>query len=268
MRLWLDDIRPMPEGYHWHARTVAEALQIVADYATRRGLRHRTAFGAKGVGGPIDITTHPVWFGVLLDERNGLRYTLVRRTNQPREKTMQIEKRGRRYYIRGNTYPIKDQLRSAGCRWDRDEKAWWTGKADVADRFASVRPESGRSERPERPAPGLDATVAGRARYKGRVYYLVGRASAYGEVEPVQTRDGAKMLLAFRDGSKDFWAAADVVETLKLYQRPKTIRSLRDYAEMARAGAPVDRDHEYCYHTCPVGHFKCSPENGPCHDCQ
>lgn len=24
----------------------------------------------------------------------------------------------------------------------------------------------------------------------------------------------------------------------------------------------------YCYGICPVGRFRCSPENGPCHDCE
>ena len=43
-----------------------------------------------------------------------------------------IEKTGRRYYLQGNTYPIKDQLRAAGAHWDREERAWWTSREDVA----------------------------------------------------------------------------------------------------------------------------------------
>jgi len=31
MRLWIDDIRPSPPGFEWHARTVAEALRIVQE---------------------------------------------------------------------------------------------------------------------------------------------------------------------------------------------------------------------------------------------
>lgn len=30
-----------------------------------------------------------------------------------------------RIYVSGSTYPIKDDLRSMGFRWDRDRKAWW-----------------------------------------------------------------------------------------------------------------------------------------------
>lgn len=44
-----------------------------------------------------------------------------------------VEKVGRRHYIRGNTYPIKGELRGAGCKWDPDASAWYTGKADVAE---------------------------------------------------------------------------------------------------------------------------------------
>lgn len=28
------------------------------------------------------------------------------------------------------------------------------------------------------------------------------------------------------------------------------------------------RDPDYCYHSCPVNGHTCSPENGPCHDCE
>jgi len=36
----------------------------------------------------------------------------------------------------GDTYPIRSQLRDAGCSWDRDRKAWWTGKAALAAELA------------------------------------------------------------------------------------------------------------------------------------
>jgi hypothetical protein len=48
-----------------------------------------------------------------------------------------IEKQGRRYYLVGNTYPVKDSLRDAGAHWDRDRGAWWTSKSDVAEQFAA-----------------------------------------------------------------------------------------------------------------------------------
>ena len=48
---------------------------------------------------------------------------------------VQISKEGRRYYLLGNTYAIKDALRAAGAKWDRERGAWWTSKPDVAARF-------------------------------------------------------------------------------------------------------------------------------------
>lgn len=44
-----------------------------------------------------------------------------------------ISSEGRRHYIVGNTYPIKSAIKSAGCKWDRDRGAWWTGKREVAE---------------------------------------------------------------------------------------------------------------------------------------
>jgi hypothetical protein len=50
-----------------------------------------------------------------------------------------ISKEGRRFYLVGNTYAIKDGLRSAGAHWDGDRKAWWTSKLDVAERFTGAQ---------------------------------------------------------------------------------------------------------------------------------
>jgi len=49
--------------------------------------------------------------------------------------TIKIETDKRRRYLTGDTYPFRDQIRAAGCRWDPDRKAWWTAKADVAERI-------------------------------------------------------------------------------------------------------------------------------------
>lgn len=164
-----------------------------------------------------------------------------------------VEKEGRRHYIVGNTYPIKDALRDAGCRWDGDRKAWWTGKAEIAAQFAgqSVPDSKPANGGGERPPPGPDAIVAGRAEYKGRTYYVVGR-TVRGHthwddtVDAVTTRDGAKILLAFRDGSKSFWAPRDAVQIVKSYDRPQTIARLRAYADRAKR----ERDTGICECRC------------------
>lgn len=47
--------------------------------------------------------------------------------------TIRIEKVGRRYYIMGDTYPIRAEIKAAGCRWDREKSAWFSGKKDRAE---------------------------------------------------------------------------------------------------------------------------------------
>lgn len=154
--------------------------------------------------------------------------------------TISIETQGRRHYIRGNTFPIKDALRAAGFKWDGDAKAWWTGKLEVAAKFTESKPAQAESQpSSEASSGGLDTIVAGRATYKGQTFYSVGR-KVRGRthwddtVSAVSTSDGAKVLLVFRDGSKTFWAARSEVQIVATYERPKTLQSLADYAKKAK----------------------------------
>jgi hypothetical protein len=47
--------------------------------------------------------------------------------------TITIQSEGRRHYLIGDTYPIRSAVKSAGCKWDPDRKAWWTGKYETAE---------------------------------------------------------------------------------------------------------------------------------------
>jgi hypothetical protein len=159
-----------------------------------------------------------------------------------------IRSEGRRHYVVGDTYPVREALRGAGLKWDPQAKAWWSGKRETAEAaISSVHGAGGngnggtapQAERTDREAPGEDAIVAGRAEYKGRTYYLAGREqrgrSRHDDtVSPVTSRDGSRMLLYFRDGSSQFWAAAEAVEVTKTYRRSQTIAGLREYAEQAK----------------------------------
>lgn len=120
-----------------------------------------------------------------------------------------IETSGRRHYIVGNTYSIKDQLRSAGCHWDGDRKAWWTGHLDVAMKFAGKSDESEAPSRPEGDTLTEDSKIAGKATYKGKQYILVWEG---------ETKRGRACKLAFADGSKVFWAEASEVQISKRYE--------------------------------------------------
>lgn len=119
-----------------------------------------------------------------------------------------IESRGRRHYLRGNTYAIRDALRSAGAHWDRDERAWWTGQRDVAERFVAASSDAAPDSRPvESLSP--DSEIVGKARYQGREYLLVWIG---------ETRRGRAAKLAYRDGSRVFWASASDVQITRTYQ--------------------------------------------------
>lgn len=165
---------------------------------------------------------------------------------------IQLEARGRRVYIRGNTYPIKDTLRAAGAKWDPEERAWWVGpaKRGAIEALLASAPSSARPEATE--APGEDAVVAGRVTYRGKVYYLAGRSvrgRTYYDfrVDAVTSRDGTRVLLYYRDGSRQFWASAEEVRIERTYDRPQTIGRLRRFAEQRKAGrCPVCARHCTC----------------------
>lgn len=185
-----------------------------------------------------------------------------------------VEKKGRRHYLRNLPFGMKDKAKDKGCKWDPEERCWWTSKADVAADLAgagSGSPASDSGSR-EREAPGESAIVAGRATYNGKTYYLAGSVerghTRYDDrVYSVQTRDGAKCLLYFRDGSSSFWADRSDVQIVKTYDRPQTIRGLRKYAEDAKSRGGARRGAHYCGYSCPVDGHTCTAAN-PCHDCR
>lgn len=135
-----------------------------------------------------------------------------------------IDQQGRRYYLRGNTYPIKRQLREAGCTWDPEARAWWTGKRDVAERFAKVDPADVRE------TIGDDAPVLGaRVQYKRKLYFAL--CNRNGEL--IRSRTD-KHKLCSRDGQLVFWAPIDQIRFVKYYRRPQSFATLRAYAEERR----------------------------------
>jgi len=188
---------------------------------------------------------------------------------------IEIRTEGRRHYLRGDTYPLKDALRAAGCKWDADAKAWWTGKRETAESIVEqvATHDSAAESAPERTAPGLGAVVAGRVTYKGRTYYLAGRVvrgrTHYDDVvSVVESRDGSRVLLYFRDGSSQFWAAADAVQVVRRYQRPTTIERLREFAAEQRGIERGEVECPVCERscTCGTGRF-CSHHHDGCDRC-
>ncbi|MDD3446792.1 MAG: hypothetical protein PHS60_15400 [Zavarzinia sp.] len=155
-----------------------------------------------------------------------------------------IETEGRRVYVTGDTYQIRESIRQCGGHWDSGRKAWWVGLTKKAEIEAAIQNHAGQSNQSAAPAcgkqgreaPGVDAKIAGRAEYKGKSYYLAGRVVDHTDVAPVTTRDGAKVLLYARDGSFQFWATLSEVNVTKSYRGATTIRKVQDYAQAAMSG--------------------------------
>lgn len=148
--------------------------------------------------------------------------------------TIQVEKS--RVYFDGNTYPIKDQIKSIGGHWDADRKMWWVGKAKLADAqtLCSASPASPAADAPR------DIRLTGKGRYKGREYFA-------GAI----TRDGMRVrLLTLPDPNGkflDFWAPCAEVEQTRTYSprtntyrgrtetRHTTLGSIADFIAKSRA---------------------------------
>lgn len=118
--------------------------------------------------------------------------------------TLQTE--GRRVYIIGNSFPIKEQIKSAGGHWDSDRKAWWigAGKKEEIEKAISGAPAEQKKEEEI-----YDGEVKGKASYKGKTYYV----RFYGT-----TVKGESFRLVTLDGKLSFWADAVNVEWVKQYQ--------------------------------------------------
>jgi len=129
---------------------------------------------------------------------------------------MSIEIVGSRLYVTGNTYSIKDRLKSIGCHWDADRKQWWIGKAKQAELstiVGSVNSQTTASGYVKPTAEELsDKPCTGKAAYKGRDYYVIGYSERTG-----------KLHLTVLDCSIEFWAPLADSTIIKRYE-PRTDR--------------------------------------------
>jgi hypothetical protein len=190
---------------------------------------------------------------------------------------IQIEKTGARVYFTGDTYAVKDRIKSMGGHWDGERRAWWVGakllpKAEallaelcpaaalassvglrqdtpaaiVADALDDAgKPAEAEKARTVAPKPKEDPDnirLTGKGRYKGREYYA-------GAI----TRDGTRvrlLTLPDADGSfLDFWADCAQVEEVKRYQprevwdgRYNSGRTVTKYTTLGSIAAFVARE--------------------------
>jgi hypothetical protein len=146
--------------------------------------------------------------------------------------TITLQTEGRRVYLLGNTYPVKDRIKAGGGKYDPERKAWYVGvqRRELAAQLAGQASATLEKEREKEREDGISLTanvIRGRAEYKGKTYYIL----AHGH-----SRDtGAEYAkLCSRDGKMVFWASKEhmsTLEILKIYKEPTSIQSLRDYAD-------------------------------------
>jgi hypothetical protein len=125
--------------------------------------------------------------------------------------TLQTE--ARRIYFVGDTFAIKDKIKSLGGHWDGDRRAWWigSGKTEEATQLiAACNAPASAVATSEKPKVSDDSKVVAKAKYKGRTYYVLWMG---------MTRSGTeKARLTVLDGSIDFWADLSACEIVKRYQ--------------------------------------------------
>lgn len=105
---------------------------------------------------------------------------------------IELHREGQRIYVANLPFAVKDRVKSLGAHWDADRRQWWIGTAKGTKLEALVAelnaaPADAPQERPD------DIRIVGKARYKGRVYY-------------VRVIAGERARLVTLDAKLDFWA--------------------------------------------------------------
>lgn len=141
-----------------------------------------------------------------------------------------IERAGARVYLLGDTYPVKDRIKSIGGHWDGEKKAWWVGAAKVADaeKLAGFVTTAVETEK----KVSDDSKVVAKAKYKGRSYFVLwmGRCKSGDE----------KAHLTVLDGSIEFWAALSECEITKRYA-PREYRGRTEYTTLGSLRRFIER---------------------------
>ncbi len=154
---------------------------------------------------------------------------------------MQIQIEGRRAYVLGDTFAIKDKIKSMGGHWDADRRAWWlaANQKDKLDAIIGAR-QAVTQQQAQAGMTDRDM-IAGKAEYKGKTYLLLW--------EGTTSRGTQAAKLAFRDGSKTFWADAAEYRVSKRYREPISLQRLNKLAAEYKSGERQDHtDQVRCIH--------------------
>lgn len=146
-----------------------------------------------------------------------------------------IERQGKRVYLAGDTYAVKDRIKALGGHWDEDRRAWWVGSTKIVEAQSLVDNLAFTPAGPPVKQNPNDIRLTGKGRYKGRTYFA-------GSI----TRDGNKVrLLTLPDANEeylDFWALCSEVEEVKHYE-PREYRGRTEYTTLGSIARLVDREN-------------------------
>lgn len=143
---------------------------------------------------------------------------------------------GRRVYIQTRYGdPCVPALKRLGAHWDVQTKRWWITSAKKSQVEQAITNTAGQQNTAD---AEQSITVVGKARYKGRDYYV----RWYG-----MCKNGEyKARLCSLDGKLDFWVPVAQVHELdvtgdgavaritKVYQEPRSLESIRQFVAKAK----------------------------------
>lgn len=154
---------------------------------------------------------------------------------------------GQRVYLRDLPFAAKDAAKKIGCKWDAGQRAWWIGRAKVADAEKLAADVNAGGVKPA--APGDDSRVYAKVSYKERNYFVIAQGNG-------------RCRLTTLDGGVDFWADMSACELLRTYAPRKrtfrgrtetsytTLGSLRSFVDSQRRAEA--RGEEVCGCGCGV----------------
>lgn len=91
-----------------------------------------------------------------------------------------LDRKGRRTYLRGDTFSSKDAIKDAGGHWDADERAWWIGDHKRAEALLAYLVA--------KPLP----SVASYTKLPDGSWGIRGKGLSVGDLTVVVKRDGTK----------------------------------------------------------------------------
>jgi hypothetical protein len=128
-----------------------------------------------------------------------------------------------RIYLTGNTYPVREEIKAAGGKWDPERKAWWVtpDKRPAMLRIAAKVRHLPKAQRGPKFPPGNHDPVIGEARLANdNRNYLIGWMG--------RLKNGPKAGALFAklitlDGTRSFWKTGKEIRILRRFEEPQPL---------------------------------------------